>query len=112
MKRDFRREAALLRVVAHHTRLAILDALSSGPKCVSDVRDLLDIPQPNLSQHLAVLRRAGIVDCYEKGKHHCYYIVRPSMAQALMLFLATECGEDNTAEKPRRRPAACSLDSR
>jgi ArsR family transcriptional regulator len=88
MNLDLRRSAELLRVLAHPTRLAILGALKDGLKCVSDINELLDVSQPNLSQHLAVLRRERIVDFYEKGKQRCYYITRPSMVQALILFLA------------------------
>jgi len=87
---DLRRSAELLRVLAHPTRLAILSKLKDGPKCVSDINELLDVSQPNLSQHLAVLRRERIVNFYEKGKQRCYYITRPSMAQDLMLFLTSE----------------------
>jgi len=87
MDLDLRRSANLLRVLAHPTRLAILDKLKDGPKCVRDINELLDVSQPNLSQHLAVLRRERIVDFYEKGKHRCYYVTRPSVAQALTLFL-------------------------
>jgi ArsR family transcriptional regulator len=90
MNLDLRRSAELLRVLAHPTRLAILGALKDGLKCVSDINELLDVSQPNLSQHLAVLRRERIVDFYEKGKQRCYYITRPSMVQALILFLAGE----------------------
>jgi len=90
MKLDLRRNAELLRVLAHPTRLAILGELKDGPKCVSDINEFLNVSQPNLSQHLAVLRRERIVDFYEKGKQRCYYITRPSMAQALMLFLTGE----------------------
>jgi ArsR family transcriptional regulator, arsenate/arsenite/antimonite-responsive transcriptional repressor len=88
MSLDLRRSAELLHVLAHPTRLAILDNLKDGPKCVSDINELLDISQPNLSQHLAVLRRERIIDFYEKGKQRCYYITLPSMVQELMLFLA------------------------
>ena len=90
MNLDLRHSAELLRVLAHPTRLAILGELKDGPKCVSDINELLDISQPNLSQHLAVLRRERIVDFYEKGKQRCYYVARPSMVQTLMLFLTSE----------------------
>ncbi len=85
---DLRRGAELLRGLAHPTRLAILDELKNGPKCVSDIKELLHVSQPNLSQHLAVLRRERIVDYYEEGRQRCYYLTRPSLAQALMHFLS------------------------
>jgi len=90
MNRDFRREAALLHVAGHRTRPAVLDALRKGPKCVSGVRELMDIPRPNLSQHPALLGREGIVDFYEDGKLRCCYLTRPSMVEALSRFLPAE----------------------
>lgn len=90
MNLDTRRSAELLRVLAHPTRLAVLENLKDGPKCVSDINELLDVSQPNLSQHLAVLRREQVVDFYEKGNQRCYYITRPSMVRALELFLTGE----------------------
>ena len=90
MSQDMRRRAELLGVLAHHTRLSVVDKLKDGPKCVGDIRDLLNVTQPNLSQHLALLRREGIIDFYEEGNKRCYYITRPSMIQALMSILAED----------------------
>ena len=85
---DIREKAELLRLLGHPTRLLILEELARGVKCVSDIRDLLDIPQPNVSQHLAVLRQARVVDFYEDGQLRCYFILRPALVDALLEFLA------------------------
>ncbi|NIA20383.1 MAG: metalloregulator ArsR/SmtB family transcription factor [Anaerolineaceae bacterium] len=86
-----RREAAdLLRLLGHPLRLALLDELAKGPKCVSDIQELLDVRQANLSQHLSVLRQARIVDFHEDGNLRCYYIARPSLVAALTGFLGSE----------------------
>lgn len=79
--------AEVLRVLAHPTRLAILEELSKGVRCVSDIQDLLEIPQPNVSQHLTILRRERLVSYYLDGKLRCYYLTRPSMVHALLTFL-------------------------
>jgi len=85
-----RDKADLLRVLSHPTRLAILEGLSQGAKCVSDIQDLLDVPQANVSQHLLALRRDRIVDYHEDGKLRCYYITRPLLVKALLRFLDGE----------------------
>ena len=85
---DTRERADLLRLLGHPTRLLILEGLARGVKCVTDMRDLLDIPQPNVSQHLAVLRQARIVDYYEDGRLRCYYLLRPALVEALLGFLS------------------------
>ena len=84
---SLRRKAELLRVLAHPTRLAILEELRHGPKCVSDIQDLVDVAQANVSQHLAALRRERIVDYHEDGNLRCYYITRPGLVRALQRLL-------------------------
>lgn len=85
---ETRERAELLRQLGHPTRLAILQELLGGVKCVTDIRDLLDVAQPNISQHLAVLRQHHIVDYYEDGPLRCYYLRRPSLVKALTRFLS------------------------
>ncbi len=42
MQSDLREKAALLRVLGHPVRLAILLELAAGPKCVTDIQELCD----------------------------------------------------------------------
>jgi ArsR family transcriptional regulator, arsenate/arsenite/antimonite-responsive transcriptional repressor len=87
---SLRDKASLLRLLGHPTRLAILQELSDGVKCVTDIQDLLDVPQSNVSQHLTALRREKIVDFHEDGKLRCYFIVRPKLVKSLLRFLDGE----------------------
>ncbi len=52
---------SLLLTVAEPTRLRILNCLAAAPLFVSDLQAVLDLPQPTVSRHLQVLRRADIV---------------------------------------------------
>ncbi|MDA8174031.1 MAG: metalloregulator ArsR/SmtB family transcription factor [Nitrospiraceae bacterium] len=67
----------VLRVMAHPVRIRILKDLTMGVKCVSDFEDFLEISQPNVSQHLSVLRSLNIIDYYVDGRLRCYYLVNP-----------------------------------
>ncbi|HCX89808.1 MAG: ArsR family transcriptional regulator [Zetaproteobacteria bacterium CG_4_9_14_3_um_filter_49_83] len=87
--------AELLRVLAHPTRLAILDSLKDGTKCVSDVCEILSVPQPNLSQHLSILRREGVVSFTEDGKKRCYFLTNPALIKALMCVLTGDYAGNN-----------------
>ena len=78
-----RDHAAMLRLLGHPVRLAIIQRLAAGPRCVTDIRDLLEKPQANVSQHLMALRSHRIVDYYEDGKLRCYYLARPGLAKLL-----------------------------
>ncbi len=79
--------ARLLKILGHPVRLALLAELVRGPKCVTNIRDLLKVRQPNVSQHLAVLRQAELVDYHEEGNLRCYYILRPALVRDLMRFI-------------------------
>lgn len=79
-----------LRLLGHPVRLALLEELSKAPKCVTDIQDLLEVRQANVSQHLTVLRQAKIVDYHEEGNLRCYYILRPGLVRNLMRFLGRE----------------------
>ena len=53
--------ADLLLTVAEPTRLRILNCLAAAPLFVSDLQAVLDLPQPTVSRHLQILRRADLV---------------------------------------------------
>ena len=53
--------ADVLVTAAEPTRLRILNCLAAAPLFVSDLQELLDLPQPTVSRHLQVLRRAELV---------------------------------------------------
>jgi ArsR family transcriptional regulator len=57
----------LLKALADDTRLRIVALLAEGELCVCHIADALELGQPNVSQHLAVLRREGIVSSRRNG---------------------------------------------
>ncbi len=99
---DVEAKAKLLRVIAHPTRLRIISRLAAEgePLCVSDLEPDLEIPQPNVSQHLAVLRRCGVVDSYVHGRLRCYYLCDPHVSDLVAVL-----DEDATADPPA--PTCC-----
>lgn len=82
--------ARLLRVMAHPTRLMILNALCQRPHCVKDINSLVSIVQPHLSQHMAALRKAGLIDCHISGPLRCYYVVRPTLVKKMLQLLSKD----------------------
>ncbi len=76
----------ILKIVAHPVRIAILDELSKGIKCVSDFEEFLEISQPNISQHLATLRHAGIIDFFIDGRLRCYFLKNPLILDLLEIL--------------------------
>ncbi len=87
---DFSTGAQLLKTLGHPVRLALLEKLVGGPKCVSDIQELLDVRQANVSQHLAILRRVQLVTCHEHGNVRCYYLLRPGLVRDLLRLLGRD----------------------
>jgi ArsR family transcriptional regulator len=81
---DAQAAAELLKAFSHPTRLAILQELLAGPKCVTDMEELLPARQANISQHLAVLRHAKLVDYAQDGSLRCYYLSRPKLIEDML----------------------------
>ncbi len=69
--------ASMLKALAHPTRLkiALLLYMAKDHKvCVSNIVDLLGLSQPNISQHLFVLKSAGILSCEREKNFVCYQL--------------------------------------
>jgi ArsR family transcriptional regulator len=65
---------------ADPTRIRILSVLAAGELCVCDIVDILDIPQPTVSRHLAYLRRSGLVRATRGAKFAHYRLADPENA--------------------------------
>jgi len=104
---DHRGTAELLKAFSHPTRLAILQELIAGPKCVTDMEELLPARQANISQHLAVLRHALLVDYAQEGSLRCYYLCRPKLIADMLALIGrndpviTRTPEEIRADKER-----------
>jgi ArsR family transcriptional regulator len=57
----------MFRAFSDRTRLRLLHLLRGGETCVCDLVDVLGVPQPKVSRHLAYLRRAGLVTARREG---------------------------------------------
>jgi DNA-binding transcriptional ArsR family regulator len=63
---------ATFRALSDPTRRAILETLAKEHASVSELCDLFDVTQPAISQHLAVLRDAGLVRAQKEGRKRIY----------------------------------------
>ncbi len=81
--RPIGKQAELLKVIGHPVRIRILAELTKGVKCVSDFEEFLEISQPNISQHLTLLRNHGLIDYYMDGRLRCYYLLDPIVPDLL-----------------------------
>lgn len=79
--------AEWLKAMADPTRLRILHAMQNGEKCVTDLLEGMECSQANVSKHLAILRKAGLVDCRREGSSVYYRIAD----QAVYEICGTVC---------------------
>jgi len=92
----------VLKIIAHPVRIKILEELMKGVKCVSDFEEFLEISQPNVSQHLSLLRRYRIIDYFVDGRLRCYFLKDPMIPDLIEIIR-----KDYKEELPA--PACCPV---
>lgn len=70
----------LLRALAAPVRIALVLQLRSGDRCVHELVEALDVAQPLISQHLRVLKAAGVVHGERRGREVVYSLVDDHLA--------------------------------
>jgi ArsR family transcriptional regulator, virulence genes transcriptional regulator len=80
------RYAAVGRALADPKRLCVLESLASGELSVGDLSLLVGCQIPNMSQHLAVLRTAGLVTTRRDGSTVFYRLADPRVLEAYRLI--------------------------
>ncbi len=76
------------RALGHPIRLNILEILTHGPICVCDLVRLTGKRQPFVSQHLAILRQAGLVSTTRQGWNIFYKLNDAKLAELEQVILA------------------------
>jgi ArsR family transcriptional regulator, arsenate/arsenite/antimonite-responsive transcriptional repressor len=100
--------ARLAKALGHPARVRILRLLIERAECVcGEICDELPLAQSTVSQHLKVLRRAGLIEGEVDGPRVCY-CADPSAVERLRALLgavlapASGCGSPNHANPSRR----------
>jgi DNA-binding transcriptional ArsR family regulator len=83
---DRERYAAVGRALADPKRLCVLESLAIGELSVSDLSTRVGCQVPNMSQHLAVLRRAGLVTSRRDGNTILYRLTDDRVLEAYRLI--------------------------
>jgi ArsR family transcriptional regulator, virulence genes transcriptional regulator len=77
----FELQAESLKAIAHPRRLEIVQLLRDQELCVTDIYEMLDLPQANISQHLMIMREAGVVRTKRLGKQVVYQLTHPKLVE-------------------------------
>src|SRR4051812_10048269 len=79
---DLARTARLFQALSDETRLAVLEMLRGGERCVCELQDELRAAQSRLSFHLKVLKEAGLVQDRKEGRWSYYALVPETLGVA------------------------------
>lgn len=77
----YQMQAEIAKVMANPLRLRILDRIGTGEAAYGDLLAGLGISKTNLSQHLAILRKSGIVTVRRDGVHLHYRLTYPEIKE-------------------------------
>lgn len=85
-KEVFEWQARLCKAFAHPARLQILDLLGTGEQGVSDLQETLGISKTRISQHLTILKSAGVLSSRRNGKQVLCSLAIPEVKQACQMI--------------------------
>jgi DNA-binding transcriptional ArsR family regulator len=93
---------ALMKVLSNPDRLLLLCELAQGERNVGELEEALGIVQPTLSQQLAVLREADLVETRRDGKSIYYRIASPQALAVMQVLYEQYCEPAKPARAARR----------
>ena len=79
----YQAKAELFRTLGHPVRIRVLELLQDGSRPVRELLEEIDVESSNLSQQLAVLRRAGLVTSSRDGSAVLYTLSTPDVADLM-----------------------------
>lgn len=95
-----KKRARVIKAMAHPSRLAMLEALGDGERCVCELQKLVGADMSTVSKHLLVMKRAGLVEARKEGLWMHYRLRVPCILDFM------ECVE--AVLKEDRRSACCA----
>ena len=98
-KKLYAMKAEIVQAAGHPIRLAIIDFLEDGEQCVCDIAEHVGAQRSNVSRHLSVMLKAGVVDCRKEGLKMIYSLKTP----CILNFLS--CVTEVLREQPKSNAA-------
>ncbi len=91
----------MIGLLADPVRAQIVQVLSRGPACVCHLVEDLDLKQPNVSNHVRVLRQAGLIRGENRGKFTFYHLNTEALRTAAAHLTGLAEAADTSAETYR-----------
>lgn len=79
----YEKQAEIAKAIAHPLRIAVIDFLKDGERCVCDIAEHIGSERSNVSRHLAVMVNAGVLSCRKEGLKVFYWLRTPCVVEFL-----------------------------
>ncbi len=93
----YQKQAEIIKAIAHPLRIAIIDFLQTGPRCVCDIAEHVHSERSNVSRHLSVMASAGILDSQKDGLKVIYSLKTPCILN--FFSCVTKCLQQQAKEQ-------------
>ncbi len=107
--KPFEAEARFFKLLMHPARLEILDELRRDEACVCHLEAKLGYRQAYISQHIMVLREAGVIQDRREGWNIFYHVTKPEIFQVMdaVSQLMSAAGKVRRAARAPEAPCPC-----
>jgi len=95
----FEKQAEIAKAIAHPLRIAIIDFLKDGERCVCDIAEFIGSERSNVSRHLSVMVNAGVLECRKEGLKVIYKLKTPCILD--FLSCVTTCLKQQAKENEK-----------
>ncbi|MEF3254000.1 MAG: metalloregulator ArsR/SmtB family transcription factor [Deferribacterales bacterium] len=85
----------IFKVLGEENRLKITLILKEKPMCVCEIKEVLDIAMSTLSAHLKILKLAGVIEDYKRGRWIEYRVSNNPLIETLIKEIQKELISDN-----------------
>jgi len=94
----------LFAIIGQPVRIQILAILASQPACVCHFEAVLGLRQASISQHLMILRKAGLVTTQREGRNIFYHLAQPGLMAMIEQAASLSGGSTDALKLLARRP--------
>jgi DNA-binding transcriptional ArsR family regulator len=84
----FEKQSEIAKAIAHPLRIAIVDFLKDGEQCVCDIAEFVGSERSNVSRHLAVMVKAGVLEYRKEGLKVIYSLKCPCILDFFSCIIA------------------------
>ncbi len=94
----------LLSIIGQPVRVQILAVIAASPACVCHLEAVLGVRQASISQHLMVLRKAGVVSAHREGRNIFYHLEQPAIFEILQQAASLTLPQPDVLQALGNRP--------